>query len=306
MKTAIDLFAGLGGNSEGARMAGLTVTWAANHWRSAVETHAVNHPEAIHVCQDLHQADWTAVPPHDLLMASPACTGHTPARGKERPHHDAARATAWAVVDAVECHRPPVFMVENVPAFATKWVLYQSWCAALNALGYALSPVIWDAADCGIPQHRKRILIVGTRSKHPIELVAPSMPHRPVRDVIDFNAGTWSPVQHPKRVVKTLARVSAGRRQFGDRFVMPYYGSGSGLTGRSLDRPLGTVTTRARWAVVDGDRMRMLTKAENVAIMGFPVNYTVPENDTLALHMLGNANPPQLAAHAIEAIRKAA
>lgn len=305
MKTAIDLFAGLGGNSEGARQAGVRVVWAANHSKPAVDTHADNHPEAIHVCQDLHQADWTRVPGHDIQIASPACTGHTHARGKDQPHHDAARSTAWAVVSAAECHRPPFILVENVPAFA-KWQLYPAWCAAMNALGYALSPVIWDAADCGVPQHRKRILIVGTRSKHPIQLVAPSAPHRPVRDIIDFAAGTWTPIERPGRSPKTLDRVRAGRRQFGDRFVMPYYGSGSGLTGRSLDRPLGTITTRARWAVVDGDRMRMLTTAENCAGMGFPADYHLPANGALALHMLGNANPPPLAAYAIDAIRKAA
>lgn len=109
---AIDLFAGAGGFSEGARMAECRVVWAANHWQAAVDTHAANHPDTAHACQDLHQADWTQVPAHDLLLASPACQGHTPARGKERPHHDACRSTAWAVVSALECHRPPC----SVPA----------------------------------------------------------------------------------------------------------------------------------------------------------------------------------------------
>ncbi|WP_334168243.1 DNA cytosine methyltransferase [Achromobacter mucicolens] len=303
MKTAIDLFAGLGGNTEGARRAGVRVLWAGNHSRTAVDTHAANHPGSVHVCQDLHQADWTQVPAHDLLIASPACTGHTPARGKERPHHDAARSTAWAVVSAAECHRPPFLLVENVPAFA-QWTLYPAWCAALNALGYALSPVVWDAADCGVPQHRKRILIIGTRSKHPIELPAPAAPHRAIRNVLDFTVGSWSAIDRPGRSARTLARVHAGRRQYGDRFVMPYYGSGSGLTGRSLDRPIGTITTRARWALVDGNRMRMLTTGENCAGMGFTEAYQLPANQAQALFMLGNANPPPLAEHAINAIRR--
>ena len=53
MKT-IDLFAGAGGFSTGATMAGCNVVWAANHWRSAVEIHAANHPGAQYVCQDLY------------------------------------------------------------------------------------------------------------------------------------------------------------------------------------------------------------------------------------------------------------
>lgn len=305
METAIDCFAGMGGNTEGARMAGIKVTWCANHWRSAVDTHAANHPDAAHICQDVHQADWTKAPAHDLFMASPACTGHTPARGKDKPHHDAARATAWAVVSAVECHRPPFVLVENVPAFA-QWALYPAWCAAMAALGYTLSPMIWDAADCGVPQHRKRLLIVGTRSRHPIQLESPKREHRAIGEVIDFEAGNWSLVQRPGRSEKTLDRVRNARRAFGERFVMPYYGSGSGLTGRALDRPLGTVTTRARWAVVDGDRMRMLTIAENRAGMGFRKDYILPANQAVALHMLGNANPPPMAFEAISALRRAA
>lgn len=59
---AIDLFAGAGGFTDGATRAGASVLWAANHWPVAVETHGRNHPETIHACQDLTQADFTAVP----------------------------------------------------------------------------------------------------------------------------------------------------------------------------------------------------------------------------------------------------
>lgn len=67
---AIDLFAGAGGFTTGAEMAGCQVVWAANHWREAVDVHARNHPGTVHACQDLHQTDWTTVPAHDLLLAS--------------------------------------------------------------------------------------------------------------------------------------------------------------------------------------------------------------------------------------------
>src|SRR5690606_12739929 len=105
---AIDLFAGAGGFSTGAAMAGCEGVWAANHWPEAVRWHAANHPDAEHVCQDLHQARWEDVPAHDLMLASPCCQGHSKARGKAHgnPQHDASRSTAWAVVSAAEYHRP--------------------------------------------------------------------------------------------------------------------------------------------------------------------------------------------------------
>jgi DNA (cytosine-5)-methyltransferase 1 len=302
---AIDLFAGLGGFSEGARMAGCTVVWAANHWRAAVDVHAANHPGTAHACQDLHQADWSQVPAHDLLLASPACQGHSLARGKERPHHDAQRSTAWAVVSAAETHRPEAIVVENVPEFA-RWTLYRVWCEALAALGYALSPMILDAADHGVPQHRRRLIVVGTRSAHPIKLDLPKCEHVPASSFVDFAAGRWSPLHRPGRASATIARVRSGRARFGDRFVAPFYGSGSGETGRSLARPIGTITTRDRWLLVDGDRVRILTKRENAAAMGFRSDYHLPEKHAEAVHMLGNAIPPPMARDVIASIRRAA
>ncbi|MBK1686229.1 DNA cytosine methyltransferase [Rubrivivax gelatinosus] len=302
---AIDLFAGAGGFSTGASMAGCRVLWAANHWPVAVKWHAANHPETEHACQDLQQADFRAAPAHDILLASPACQGHSPARGKDRPHHDAQRATAWAVVSCAEVHRPPVVVVENVPAFAA-WVLYPAWCAAMHALGYALAPMILDAADAGVPQQRRRLFVVATRSRHPIELQLPRREHQPAAAAIDFSAGRWSPIERPGRSARTLARIAAGRRSFGARFVAPYYGSGSGETGRSLGRPIGTLTTRARWAVVDGERMRMVLATEGRELMGLPAGYLLPANEATAWHLIGQAVCPPQAAQLIDAIRRAA
>jgi DNA (cytosine-5)-methyltransferase 1 len=286
-------------------MAGCSVVWAANHWRAAVEIHAANHPGTLHACQDLHQTDWTTVPAHDLLMASPACQGHSRARGKERPHHDAMRSTAWAVVSAAECHRPPVAIVENVPQF-TAWALYPAWCAAMHALGYAIAPHLIDAADHGVPQHRERLFLVLTLGKHPLELTLPKREHAPASSVIDFGAGTWTPVEKPGRAKATLDRIRTARARFGRRFVMPYYGSGSGLTGRCLSRPIGTITTKNRWGVVDGDRMRMLSADETRGFMGFPAGYSLPAGVTQATFMLGNAVVPPVARDIINAIRRQA
>ena len=139
----IDLFAGAGGFTEGARMAGVHVAYAANHWPLAVSFHRANHPETRTDCQDVQQADWRRVPCHDVQLASPACQGHTPARGKERPYHDALRSTAWAVVSCAEYHRSAAVVVENVPAFLN-WTLYPAWEDAMRRLGYSVAPHLID------------------------------------------------------------------------------------------------------------------------------------------------------------------
>lgn len=305
MTTVIDLFSGLGGWSTGASLAGCEVLWAANHWNEAVHWHSQNHPGAIHVCQDLHQADWSQVPAHDLLLASPCCQGHSKARGKANgnPQHDASRSTAWAVVSALEYHKPELAIVENVPEFID-WALYPAWEHAMNALGYQLQPHIVDCADLGVPQHRVRMFLVCTRSKTPLRLNLPSLEHVPATSFISFDDGKWSPIFRDGRAKATIERVKNGRKQFGDRFVFSYYGNTK--SGRDIARPIGTITTRDRWAIVDGDRMRMLTASENMRAMSFPDETLRPKSHKLTVHMAGNAVPPVAAMHIINAIKRAA
>lgn len=305
MTTAIDLFAGLGGWSTGARAAGVQVLWAANHWPEAVKWHSANHPTTQHVCQDLHQARWEDVPAHDLLLASPCCQGHSKARGKAsgNPQHDASRSTAWAVVSALEFHRPIASVVENVPEFL-QWALYPAWVQAVQALGYQVSPHIVDCADLGVPQHRKRVFIVLTKSRAPLVLDLPKRPHVPASSFLDLNAGRWSIIDKPGRATATLNRIAAGRQDHGDQFIFSYYGMTR--SGRDMARPIGTITTRDRWAIVNGDRMRMLTAGENLLAMSFPADIQRPDNHRLTVHMAGNAVPPLAGQRVLEALQVAA
>ncbi|WP_439864493.1 DNA cytosine methyltransferase [Pseudomonas antarctica] len=307
MHTAIDLFSGFGGLTRAAKDAGLNVLWAGNHWPAAVEWHTKNNPETQHACQDLHQADWSQVPKHDVMLAAPCCQGHTKARGKAsgNPQHDNSRSTAWAPVANAEFNRPEFAIIENVPEFMD-WILYPAWADAMQRLGYSLAPHIVDCANLGVPQHRVRLFMVCSRSKAPLHLQLQQHQHVPASEIIDFAAGKWSPITKPGRAQSTLTRVKNGRERFGERFVMPYYGSGSGLTGRSLDRPIGTITTLDRWAVVDGDKMRMITADEAMAAQSFPKDTQRPDNHRLTMHMTGNAVPPLAGQRIIEALIAAA
>lgn len=300
---AIDLFAGIGGFSEGAIAAGIDVVWAANHWALACHYHGLNHPTTKVACQDLQQADWRAVPQHDILLASPACQGHSRARGAEKPHHDALRSTAWAVVAAAEYHQPRALVVENVTEFQT-WALFPVWSEALRKLGYSVSPHVVDAADHGVPQHRERVFVVATRSAAPLRLRLPRREHVAVNKVIEWDAHSWTQINKPGRAPATLARIASGRARFGSRFVAPFYGSGSGATGRSIDRPIGTLTTIDRWAVVDEDRMRVLQPSESLAIMGMRATIKLPPIKRQANHLIGNAVCPPVATDILNSLKE--
>lgn len=73
MITATDLFAGAGGSTEGLTQAGVRVEVCANHWPTAVATHALNHPDTEHRIKDLSEIDWRTFPSTDVLWASPSC-----------------------------------------------------------------------------------------------------------------------------------------------------------------------------------------------------------------------------------------
>lgn len=304
MRTA-DLFAGFGGFSTGAAQAGARIVWAANHLPLAVAAHAANHPEAEHSCQDLNQADWTAVPDVELLLAAPACQGHSSAGqvhrardGKARRHHDALRSTAWAVIGAAEVKRPEVVLVENVPDFL-RWELYDVWKLALQRLGYAVAENVLTASRFGVPQRRKRLFITATRSIAPLRLEQPDTPEPGFGPCIDWSAGEWRPVASRSAAVQR--RVAAGRARHGDRFLTQHVTNHPGVP---LDQPIRTVTKQDQWAVVDGDLMRPLTIAENIRAMGFPEDFAFPEDATRRemISGLGNAVCPPVARWLVEQV----
>jgi len=301
MLKVCDLFAGAGGFSTAAQMAGLEVVFAANHWPSAVAVHKLAHPGAEHACQDLQQFDWRDLPAHDIITASPSCQGFTFARGKERAHHDKVRSTAWAVVSACESARPRAVVIENVRQMLD-WVLFPAWLDAMKRLGYDLSINHLDAADFGVPQFRKRIFMVGHRDK-PARAVRNTAPHEhvPVRPVLDLD-NLGFPIDDAARLAMrkrilvdaTKERIANGKLKFGkDAFFIPYHSGNN--TGYSLDRPIWTMTCRDEVAIVHRDHMRILTVSEITRIMGFPEDYPLCKNIHDAKAMLGNAVVPAVA-----------
>lgn len=300
----IDLFAGLGGFTLGATWAGARVVWAANHWPLAVQVHRARHPEVEHACQDLRQADWSTVPEHDLLLASPACQGHsTASQGKRRPKHDADRATAWAVVSAAEYHRPPWLLVENVPAFR-RWQLFDLWLEALRRLGYAVTVQELDAADFGVPQNRRRLFICGHLGVSAFALRPPILGlHVPARSILQDGAQGWRSIRQASPGAQR--RIARGRQRCGPRFLTQHV---TNHPGRELSRPIGTITTaNAHWWLVDGGMARPLGLGELLAAQGFPADHPMPGVGTAnGTRLIGNAVPPPMAQVLIEQIGAAA
>lgn len=299
----VDLFAGAGGFSEGARQAGCELVWAANHWQDAVDIHQLNHSKAIHACQDLKQADFTKLPSYDVLLASPSCQGHSRARGVDKPHHDESRSTAWSVVSCVEATRPKAFVVENVQEF-TEWILFSSWKQCLEKLGYTVTINTLNAQDFGVPQSRLRVFVTGVLSRKPFCVSVPNPFAPPVSfsSIMENFSATkgWSSVL--TKAQSTVKQWKQGRKVHGDKFLIAYYGNER--QGRSIHKPLGTVTTKERFCLVHKDQMRLLTLNEYRKAMGFPEHYQLPASKAKAVHMLGNAVCPPVACEVLLQLQK--
>jgi DNA (cytosine-5)-methyltransferase 1 len=312
---AVDLFAGLGGASEGARQAGAKVVWAANHWPLAVDAHIANHPGTVHKCQDLHQADWSQVPKHNLLLAGPACQGHTevcqPTRGsvKAQAKHDKDRATAWAVVSCAEVHRPRWLVVENVPPFL-RWELFDVWRAALDRLGYTTQPMLIWATSAGVPQARLRVFIFGTRKASDMGRLVQAVNSRldrnsrpPIDPVIDWESGDWKPASLCRE--GSRPRILAGLKLGVDHWWTQH------VTGHrakpTATSPITTITGADQHVVCRRKgrsvEYRTLLQKELLRAQGFPGDYQVPASTRRDFcRLVGNAWPPPVARTIVEAI----
>ena len=186
--TAIDIFAGAGGFSVGAEKAGVKVLFAVNHWAPAVWTQEQNKKRWTKVLKhNVFEYDWAKAPDVDIVLASPACQGHSNAATKglkegrrgTAPRHNSLRATAQAVPRCLEMKRPAFALVENVVEFLD-WVGYRGWRAYMEDLGYHLAEHVIDCADFGVPSHRARVFITAVRHDHsrvPFHLKVPKKRH---------------------------------------------------------------------------------------------------------------------------------
>ena len=98
MGLIIDFFAGGGGASVGIEMAlGREIDIAINHDPEAIRMHKVNHPNTLHLTEDIFAVDlqkYVKDETVDLLWASPDCTSHSKAKGGQ-PRKQGLRVLPW-------------------------------------------------------------------------------------------------------------------------------------------------------------------------------------------------------------------
>lgn len=180
----VDLFAGGGGASLGIEMAfGRSPDVAINHDPVAVAMHAANHPDTLHMCQDIWTVDPATVLPGrviEFLWASPDCKHFSKAKGGA-PKDRNIRDLAWNVVRWLEVRDVQAFAIENVEEFRTwgpvgedgqpvrglEGHTFEDFIARIRKLGYRVEWRELRACDYGAPTIRKRLIIIGVKGGRP-------------------------------------------------------------------------------------------------------------------------------------------
>jgi DNA (cytosine-5)-methyltransferase 1 len=314
----MDMFCGAGGSSWGAAAAGAEIVAGFDIWPVAGQVYRANFPCARFYLCDLAALDesdirslYADLGAVDLLLASPPCTCHSPARGA-RPPSPAGLDLPWRVWAFSRVFRPRWIVVENVPEMR-RWHGYCSFVYALMSLGYCVRVQVLDAADFGVPQRRRRLYIVCDRGAEPLEIAPRASRRMPASCIIDLDGYAYTPLYTPRRARATIERVERAVRALGRdaTFLAVYYGSGP--QWQTLDVPLRTVTTHDRFALVrpdgnGGHEMRMLQPDELRAAMGFPEEFDLNGCPTRAdkMRLLGNAVCPPVMQAIVEALTRGA
>ena len=285
----IDCFAGGGGASVGIEMAlGRPVDIAINHDPQAIRMHKVNHPNTLHLTEDIFKVDLQRYVKgrHVALMwASPDCTSHSKAKGGQ-PRKSGLRILPWAVYKHAKEILPDVIIMENVEEIQQWGPLdenghpikerlgedYKKFISAMKGLGYIFDSRELVAADYGAPTTRKRWYAIFRRDGK--DIVWPEQTHlkdsepkwKQCGEYIDWSDLGKSIFDRQKPLADaTQKRIANGIRKYilesepyvvrdkrAAAFIIQYHGEqkAGDARGQLLSEPIKTIDTSNRYGLV--------------------------------------------------------
>src|ERR1700730_11913767 len=298
----LDMFCGAGGSSVDARSTGADVVYAIDAWTLAARTFQDNFDTTT---VDIRELGPDSRPPRalrrgeiDLLLASPECTNHSPAKGA-KPRCEDSRRTSNYVLNFAKRLNPRWIVLENVVQIRN-WHGFDHLLGELRNLGYHIRPEILDAVDFGVPQTRRRLYVLCDRDHEPLPIRRQTKSRRPATDAIKLD-GPWTstPLRLPKRARPTIERAERAIAALGKGrpFLIVYYGSDGAGGWQRLERPLRTLTTLDRFGLVTWDgrepMLRMLQVDELRRAMGFPATFRFDHGTRRdQIKMIGNGVAP--------------
>ena len=321
-KTSVDwpvlsVFSGAGGLDLGFQSAGFRSAIAIDVDPAAIATYKRNHPETKAIQLDLASTD-----PTDILnlwkdhvgeirpvgiIGGPPCQGFSVSnvhQTQNDPRHGLLNSYANLVEKFAACLELDFFALENVPGLVNKRHkgLFHQIRDICEAAGFRVRQKILDAGRFGVPQHRKRLVVVGiNRRRYPdIDLQLPEGDQQkiPIRTVLSdlpepvFCARGLSPSDvpfHPNHV----AMVPRSPK-FTNGSLKP--GKTKGLSFKVLawDSPSYTVAYGHNEVHVHPGCHRRLSVYEAMLLQGFPSWYQLEGTFSQQVQLVSDAVPPPL------------
>jgi len=320
--TVLDLFSGCGGMALGFKGAGFRTKLAVEWDRSACQTFRANISDRIAQCaiEEIER-----FPSADVVVGGPPCQGFS--NLGERVPFDPRRQLWRQYLRAVEEAQPMAFVMENVPPLLQSQEYFEIKRHA-ERLGFNVEGWVLNAADYGVPQTRKRAIIIGLRGELPTLPEPTHCAPAKRREPGSFSAlPTWVTVREAMGdlpFVPTETDWHLGRKPTamslqryksipsgGNRFNLPTditpacwirkKSGGTDLFGRLWwDRPSVTIRTEffkpEKGRYLHPEAHRPITHREAMRLQGFPDDFTFVGSKIEVARQVGNAVPPPLAA----------
>lgn len=324
--TAIDLFCGAGGLTLGLKNAGFHVLAGVEINPIAAETYCANHPAVKLFTCDIRQLtadkildDLKLKPGElDLLAGCPPCQGFSTqrTRNKSVSIKDDRNELIFEFLRIVEITRPKTIMLENVPGLAKDWRI-SSLKERLAELGYVIDEnfaQIKDAANFGVPQRRKRLLVKASRlgiiknaaistHKNTVRSAIEKMPYpENSNDVLHNISSNRS--EKVKKIISLVPKNGGSRSDIPREYWLECHKKSEksyrDVYGRMpWDDVSPTITggchNPSKGRFIHPDQDRAITLREAALLQTFPIDYIFSMNrgkDSVAL-MIGNALPPE-------------
>lgn len=170
----VDLFAGAGGLSLGAEMAGIDVQLAIENDIHAAETYKLNHPKTRVIADDIKSIDRIHLDNGNsavILFGGPPCQGFSTSNQKTRNKDNPKNWLFTEFIRLADSLKPEWIVFENVRGIieTEKGYFAELISSEISKLGYTCSAMVLCASDYGVPQMRSRFFLIGSLSGKKVE-----------------------------------------------------------------------------------------------------------------------------------------
>jgi len=318
---SIDLFAGIGGLSQGLKDAGFSIVASVEVNKDAVKGYELNHKEAKVFDDDIKEINTDEIKvmlkgePLHLLAGCPPCQGFSSIRRLNRTAsvRDKRNSLVLEYLRFVKELKPLTIMMENVPGLIN-YYLFKEVIKELGKLGYNPDVKIVNVKDYGVPQRRKRMVMVGSLIGN-LKVSKIAVPKVTVREAIgnlpslenSNDPAHKVAAKHTPRIMEMISHIpkdGGSRKDLPEEYILECHKKENvgfnDVYGRlKWDDFSSTITggclnpSKGRFLHPEEDRC--ITAREAALLQTFPGDYKFPQNvskTALAL-MIGNALPPK-------------